>query len=55
MKLEEKVHQNLIKLRALRELRNGKRVTVSQVIEELIEAQPTYEVTAKEIVPKQKI
>ena len=55
MKLEESIHENLVKLRALRELQSGKRVTMTQLIEELIETQPTYQVTAKEIVPKQKI
>ena len=52
VKLEETVHKNLIKLRALRELQYGKRVTISELVEEMIEAQPTYQVTAKEIVAK---
>mgnify|MGYP001605578423 CR=1 FL=1 len=52
VKLEESVHQNLIKLRALRELQSGKRVTINELIEELIGTQPTYQVTAKEIVAK---
>lgn len=55
VKLEEAIHENLVKLRALRELQSGKRITMTQLIEELIETQPTYQVTAKEIVPKQKI
>ena len=55
VKLEESIHENLVKLRALRELQSGKRITMTQLIEELIETQPTYQVTAKEIVPKQKI
>jgi len=55
VKLEETVHQNLIKLRALRELQNGKRITIGELIEELIETQPTYRVTAEELpTPKQK-
>ena len=52
VKLEEPVHQNLIKLRALRELQYGKRVTITELIEELIATQPTYQVTAKEIPTK---
>jgi len=55
VKLEETVHQNLVKLRAMRELQFGKRVTINELIEEFIEAQPTYEVTAKEVDRKSKI
>lgn len=55
MKLEESVHQNLVKLRALRELQSGKRVTISELVEEMVEAQPTYEITGKEIDRKSKI
>lgn len=52
VKLEESVHQNLIRLRALRELQDGKRMTISELIQELIEAQPTWQITAKEIPEK---
>lgn len=55
VKLEESVHQNLIRLRAMRELQSGERVTISELVEEMVEAQPTYEITGKEIDRKSKI
>lgn len=52
VKLEVSVHKNLKHLQALRELQNEKRPTLSELIEELVESQPTIEVTGKEVLRK---
>ncbi|MEM2905025.1 MAG: hypothetical protein QW587_04720 [Candidatus Bathyarchaeia archaeon] len=52
VKLEEEVHQNLVRLRALHELQTGKRVTISELIEDMISREPTYQITAEEIESK---
>lgn len=49
IKIEESVYHNLIKLRALNELRDGQRLTMSKIIQDMIDTQPIYEISAKEI------
>lgn len=47
IKVEDDVHQNLIKLRALYELRDGKRWTLSDLIENMVNNQPIWSITAE--------
>jgi len=47
IKVEQEVHDNLIKLQALR-LFMGERVTLSKLIKEMIEQQPVYNISYEE-------
>lgn len=49
LKVEEDVYQNIVRLKALRELEYGERFTTTDVLRELLESQPVFEITAKEV------
>jgi hypothetical protein len=54
LKIEDEVHNNLLRLQSLRFLRTGKKVSLNALIKEMVDSQPTYEVTAKEVTAKQQ-
>ena len=48
VKLEEDVHENLLRLQALYVLRDGKKVSLNEIVKDLIDECPVWNISIEE-------